>query len=608
MRNSGRNMDGERRKKRQKTDRKDRKRFLLRAAAVTLILGFVCYLLCTINLLTVSDTSYDYYGQDWIFSGNGQEKIVDLPSSEPVEAGDAYTISHKVSWNLPQDCWLMFRSLQQHVEIYLDETLLYTYPSVHYLADLTPNHWNLVKLPEDAGGKTLTIRLRTEYPSFSGKMGEIYLGRYQALFHQVRGMYAFPFWIGILAGAVGCVIVLVSLFFRVHRSIRAELALGFLLIFSSFWLCGEAKMPFVHVDPLVQYFLVFQSMFLIPMCFYLYIDGRMKERQKRISLWPVWGNLCVMTACTFLQLTGIRDYPHMLPVIHGVIAVVFLCGVFVMGRELYLKSGIFDRREYFFILLFFLAMGVEMVRFYMGRYRLLGIYIRVILLLYACSVLLAGVLRFYHAVKNNQRLSELLLENRIALMISQIQPHFIYNVLNSIRTLIRLEPARAYDMVYDFSNYLRAHIDSLGNQKEVPFSRELEHIRSYVNIEQVRFGERVRAVYEIDTTAFYLPALSVQPLVENAIKHGLGKKTCGGTVWIRSYTDPENPAGFVVEVEDDGAGFDFETWKSRADSHSQGIQNIQFRLSTISKGTLTIQSRPDCGTKAVIRLPDRGGL
>ena len=95
----------------------------------------------------------------------------------------------------------------------------------------------------------------------------------------------------------------------------------------------------------------------------------------------------------------------------------------------------------------------------MGQYRLLGIYIRVIFLFYAGSVLLTGILRFYRSVKQNQRLSELLLESRIALMVSQIQPHFIYNTLNSIRTLIRLEPEQAYDMVYDFSNYLRAHID-----------------------------------------------------------------------------------------------------------------------------------------------------
>ena len=368
-------------------------------------------------------------------------------------------------------------------------------------------------------------------------------------------------------------------------------------------------MPFVHVDPLVHYFLVFQSMFLIPMSFYLYIAGRMKERQKHISLWPVWFNLCVMTMCTFLQLTGILDYIRMLPLIHGVVAVVFGCGVFVMGRELFLKSGVFDKKEYLFILLFFLAMGVEMVRFYMGQYRLLGIYIRVIFLFYAGSVLLTGILRFYRSVKQNQRLSELLLESRIALMVSQIQPHFIYNTLNSIRTLIRLEPEQAYDMVYDFSNYLRAHIDFLGNQKEVSFSVELQHIRSYVNIEQVRFGERIRIEYEIEAIGFYLPALSVQPLVENAIKHGIGKKTCGGTVWIRSFTDPENPAGFVVEVEDDGVGFDVEAWeKQGSDGHSQGIQNIQFRVSTISKGTLRIQSRTGWGTKVTMRLPDRGGL
>lgn len=298
----------------------------------------------------------------------------------------------------------------------------------------------------------------------------------------------------------------------------------------------------------------------------------------------------------------------MLPVIHGTIAIVFLCGIMVMGRELYKRSGIFKRQETGFVLLFLLAMGIEMIRFYLDQYQLLGIYIRLTLLLYVGSMLISSGIKMYRTAKENQRLSRMLQESKTDLMISQIQPHFIYNALNSIRTLIRIEPEQAYDMVYDFSKYLRAHIDSLSNEREIIFYRELEHIESYINIEKVRFGERLKVVYDIQTTSFYLPALSVQPLVENAIKHGICKKPEGGTVWIRSYEDKENEGGYVVEVEDDGVGFDVKKWEASGDKKkSAGIRNITFRVQAISNAHLSIESEINKGTKAIIKFPNRGG-
>lgn len=249
-----------------------------------------------------------------------------------------------------------------------------------------------------------------------------------------------------------------------------------------------------------------------------------------------------------------------------------------------------------------------MIRFYLDRNQLLGIYIRLTLLFYAVSTLLASGVKMYQTAKENQKLAQMLQESKTALMISQIQPHFIYNALNSIRTLIRIEPEQAYDMVYDFSQYLRTHIDSLSNEREITFSGELEHIKSYINIEKVRFGERLNVEFDIQTTDFYLPALSVQPLVENAIKHGVCKKPEGGTVWIRSYEDEESQEGYVVEVEDDGVGFNVEKWENvRGARRSAGINNIRFRVESISNARLFIESEINKGTKATIKFPDRGG-
>lgn len=573
-----------------------------------IIIAFLVYVWCIAGVSEMPESSVENFNKNWTFSYRGKEKLIDIPSSQDVEPGETYEISHVISWNLPAQSRILFRSLQQKVEIWIDDSLIYRYPESKKFQDLTPNNWNMVKIPDDSKGKLLTIKLQSDYKRFSGKVGEIYMGKYSAIFVHVREKYVLSLIVGMVIGFIGCLILLVSAFAIQKKPQKAEIALGILFIVTSLWLCGEAKMPFTKVSSMTQYFFVFLSLLLIPAFFYLYIYFRMKERNKKISLKIFWLNLIIFIGCFFLQITGIMDYPAMLPVIHGTIAVVFLCGIAVMGRELYRKSGIFKRQESGFVLLFILAMGIEMVRFYMEAYQLLGIYIRLTLLLYAGSMLVSSGIKMYKTVKENQKLSKMLQESKTDLMISQIQPHFIYNALNSIRTLIRLDPDQAYDMVYDFSKYLRAHIDSLSNEREIIFFRELEHIESYINIEKVRFGERLNVVYDIQTTSFYLPALSVQPLVENAIKHGICKKPEGGTVWIRSYEDEENEGGYVVEVEDDGVGFDVKKWEASGDKKkSAGIRNITFRVQSISKAHLTIESEINKGTKATIKFPDRGG-
>lgn len=574
-----------------------------------IIIAFLVYVWCIVGVSEMPESSVENFNKNWTFSYGGKEKLIDIPSSQDVEPGETYEISHVISWNLPAQSRILFRSLQQKVEIWIDDSLIYRYPETKKFQDLTPNNWNMVKIPDDSKGKLLTIKLQSDYKRFSGKVGEIYMGKYSAIFVHVREKYILSLIVGMVIGFIGCLILLVSAFAIQKKPQKAEIALGILFIVTSLWLCGEAKMPFTKVSSMTQYFFVFLSLLLIPAFFYLYIYFRMKERNKKISLKIFWLNLIIFFGCFFLQITGIMDYPAMLPVIHGTIAVVFLCGIAVMGRELYRKSGIFKRQESGFVLLFILAMGIEMVRFYMEAYQLLGIYIRLTLLLYAGSMLVSSGIKMYKTVRENQKLSKMLQESKTDLMISQIQPHFIYNALNSIRTLIRFDPDQAYDMVYDFSKYLRAHIDSLSSEREIIFFRELEHIESYINIEKVRFGERLNVVYNIQTTDFYLPALSVQPLVENAIKHGICKKPEGGTVWIRSYEDEENEGGYVVEVEDDGVGFDVKKWEASGDKKkSAGIRNITFRVQTISKARLMIESEINKGTKAIIKFPNRGGV
>ena len=212
-----------------------------------------------------------------------------------------------------------------------------------------------------------------------------------------------------------------------------------------------------------------------------------------------------------------------------------------------------------------------------------------------------------NAIKNKQLEDEKLLlnsklqESRILLMISQIQPHFLYNILNTIYHLCDKDVQLAKKAVDDFSTYLRNNINSLSTTELISFTSELEHIKTYIELEKIRFGEELNVVYDIKTSDFFLPILSIQPLVENAIKHGVSKKRGGGTVTISSYEDEDN---YIICISDTGVGYDKNQIINDGKSHI-GIQNVKDRLLSKVEGMLNIESEIGVGTVATVYIPKK---
>ena len=151
---------------------------------------------------------------------------------------------------------------------------------------------------------------------------------------------------------------------------------------------------------------------------------------------------------------------------------------------------------------------------------------------YASLLLAVEILFLFLNVEKNIKIEndeKKLKDANIKIMMSQIQPHFVYNTLSSISTLIPLDPDKAQKALDDFTSYLRMNFSSLTETRLVSFADELKHIKTYVELEKMRFNDRLNVVYDIRTTNFDVPPLSVQPIVENAIKHGILKKIEGIT-------------------------------------------------------------------------------
>jgi LytS/YehU family sensor histidine kinase len=209
--------------------------------------------------------------------------------------------------------------------------------------------------------------------------------------------------------------------------------------------------------------------------------------------------------------------------------------------------------------------------------------------------------------KEREELENALHMSRIRNFTSQMQPHFLYNALGSIQEIILEDPAYASELLGDFTIHLRSCIRTMANDDALPFDQELENIKAYVNIEKMRFGAKLRVEYEIAATNFAIIPLSIQPLVENAIRHGIyarGKQ--GGTVTIRTR---ETPASWIVQVEDDGVGFDVAAIQEEMAlglRDSTGLKNLMFRLDKVMHAVVDVRSTVGVGTTVTVTIPKGG--
>lgn len=188
---------------------------------------------------------------------------------------------------------------------------------------------------------------------------------------------------------------------------------------------------------------------------------------------------------------------------------------------------------------------------------------------------------------------------RIRIMMSQIQPHFLYNTLSTIQALCRLDPEKAADTTGQFSQYLRQNLEAMGQTGLIPFRKELEHAQVYARIEMTRFSN-VRVEYDIQDDAFSLPPLTVQPLVENAIRYGVRIREEG---LVRVAARREGDCHVIV-ISDNGIGFDPKKLDATDGSHI-GLSNVRSRVESMCGGTVTVESRIGEGTAVTIRIPVR---
>jgi two-component system LytT family sensor kinase len=232
------------------------------------------------------------------------------------------------------------------------------------------------------------------------------------------------------------------------------------------------------------------------------------------------------------------------------------------------------------------------------------------LLVCVCAPVVVGIpLKIWNQIRIERKLEEqsrLLLEARLDALQRQINPHFLFNTLNSITSLVRSKPELAREMIVKLANILRVLLKD--REAFVPFEEELSFTDDYLDIEVVRFGEKLRVVKDIaeDTLQVVVPSMLLQPLIENSIKHGLEPRIDGGTVTLRSRITGDGR--LLVEVEDDGVGMApgrQQSGEIKRPGTGIGMQNVRERMQVLygDAAEVEIESRPGRGTKVTLIMP-----
>lgn len=348
--------------------------------------------------------------------------------------------------------------------------------------------------------------------------------------------------------------------------------------------------------------LIFVSTYIIKLCMLMHLINVLGFKISHITLSFI---SLVFLVCAFVPYFT-YDYIYISRAYMWIQSVAYLFDVYMI----YKLSGAVVRKKRFAIpyLAFYCVNAISLVIDNLYLYGYISNSVSFVMP-FACFLFIAlmlfvhisDTLNDYKKAEKAAELEKELSELNMTLMLSQIQPHFMYNALNTIKYLTKKDPLKAESAIVKFSGYLRANMDSLTQKEPIPFVKELEHVKNYAEIEKLRFGDRLNIEYEIDAENFTIPPLTVQPIVENAIKHGVNQKAEGGTVKIRTY---ETGSYNVICVEDDGVGYDVNEEKNDGRSHV-GVTNIKKRLEVMLDAYIEIESKIGEGTTVTVKIPKK---
>ena len=535
----------------------------------------------------------------------GYEIIEEYECLEAEDSSTPVGIKKIYTWTLPEDIQgdtsLAFYFVHQYVRVYLEEELVCSvFPeSGTRIGKTLGCDWVAVPLYQEDAKKQVKVEIIPVYEASINRTVTFFVGSKLGIYRAQAQKDKWQMILSLVSVIIGVVFLGIAVYYMLGRKQNKNLlALGAFSLMLGIWRLTDTWFSPVLFPgkPTLLFYLSVTMLMLgaVPLLKMLQAYLYEKEYVLIDFCCAFYAGLSIILVG--VQMLGLADIRENLLIIH----IMILTGVLIaIGLEIY--DRIVFKRGKSKGILWICAIGAALdVAAYYIKGNSIGLFFS--LLAFQIYILCTGIISIKEYVLWEKKISEQeaeLMESRVAIMLSQIQPHFLYNSLTSISYLCGKDPAAAKHAINDFADYLRGNMDSLKQKTPVPFEMELKHVQIYLSLEKMRFEEELQIEYDIKVKEFRIPSLTIQPLVENAVKHGVGKSPEGGEVVI-STREKENC--YEVIVEDNGVGFDVNKIQEDGKTHI-GISNVRSRLWEMSRATLDIVSAAGKGTTATITIP-----
>lgn len=511
-----------------------------------------------------------------------EEKIDDFLGVRHV-----YTFS--LPSNLAADDCLILHIMHQYCQVRVGHETRYIYEDGGLsFVRTSGRYWACVRLSAADASKTVVIKLTPVYASVPEP--EVSICPLDRMITETLQDDNLLLALSILCLILGLSISVVAMFTVFDwRTKRALLCLAMLTIVAGVWkatglpvttlLLHESSLPLMQ--PKAVYLADMIGFLLVPVFLSQFLNGmRRNDRSVPESICAFIILLTTVVVLT-LQLLGKLELQSAVPYLMAENGFLILCILVLMLR----------RKEPLWLLYLPICACADLLISWLGEnsrnavFLILGIIV---------SDYISGVVFIRRTIRQRSELRDA----RMAALLNQIRPHFIHNTLTSIYYLCDSDPQTAKRVVRDFNNHLRANFTSFSAKAPIRFDEEMENVRAYLSVEQVRFSDKLFVEYDTPHTSFRLPALTIQPLVENAVKHNVDGGKPPVHIRISSF---KVDGGSKVVIEDDGAGAQIPA----EEEHGHvGLKNVADRLELLCGGTLTVSSRPEGGTVVTVFVPD----
>ena len=511
---------------------------------------------------------------------------------------------------IAHDTSLAFYTTHQYAAVYLDGELVCSLQPAgeHRITKTLGSNWVMIPLYAEDSGKTVRVEITPAYQSFQNRDVTFLLDSPLAVYKDRLTQDLPQILLGGIAVLTGLTFLCIAAWSLLQKRPGKKLAaLGLFSVMLGVWKLNDMRFtPFMDGDEpvLIYYIAIMMLMFaILPLVQWTKEFFGPKARRVLDLYACALTLLCLLLLA--LQWLRIYDLRETLLAIHTAIGIgAVLVFVLAVSSRRGKKDGGTLPLQIRLAVLCVAGILADVAAFYIKGNSSGLLFSLTALDLY---ILIMGIHSMSEYSRQQIQIAKLdrtlaeqerrLTDSRIKMMMSQIRSHFIFNVLATISTYCKIDPQTADQALICFSRYLRRNIRIIEEDRPIAFSSELEQLEDYVTLEQLRFADRIRFQKDIQTSSFELPPLTVQPIVENAIKHGFLEHGRSGTVCLATRREAGR---VVITVRDDGAGFDVQAMQGK---ESIVLRNVRYRLETMVGGSLAISSEPGRGTTVTIQLP-----